>query len=85
LDGGDDFIARDVPPAICDKVFEQGHDFTGWQVCVQLAGNPEKPSVDAFTGARWSGQKLAQEWRQPIFYLWSVRHVYSSIVSRRNL
>jgi hypothetical protein len=63
LDGGDDFGTGHGTPTIRHAVFEQVHNLTGGQMRVQLAGDTEKPVVDAFTGTRRSGQQFLKEWR----------------------
>jgi len=38
-----------MTPTVTDTIFEQGHNLTGGQMCVQLAGSTKKPGMDALT------------------------------------
>jgi hypothetical protein len=64
LDGGYDFRARDIAPAVGNLNFEQPHYFSGGQVGVKLAGDSKKPLVDALAGPGRTGNQVLKEWRQ---------------------
>jgi hypothetical protein len=55
------FFPADVTPTVLHPAFEQGDHLHGWQMCMKLASNAEKPIVDAFTGTRRRGEHFINE------------------------
>ena len=50
-----------MTPTVLHPAFEQGDNLHGWQMCMKLASNAEKPIVNAFTGTRRRGEHFINE------------------------